>query len=235
MDSIGLAKLEELAAAIAEFRRAGKKVIAHGSYFLESQYYLAAQADEVYLDPFGFVLLPATTAIACTSRTRSTSCRSTCTCSASVNSRAPPSLSYGATCRAEDRRGERAPTCDRSGRATATASSRAPSGSGGHQRLRQRLCRGRAPGGRRYRQGRQDAGLVERDCAPHAQIELRMSQLVGKDAERHTFNTIAYEDYLRVLKNQEQLAPQCRERRRRRSSPAATILDGKQPSGTDRW
>jgi protease-4 len=57
MDSTGQVKLEELAAAIGEFRRSGKKVIAHGSYFLQSQYYLAAQADEIYLDPFGFVLL----------------------------------------------------------------------------------------------------------------------------------------------------------------------------------
>jgi len=57
MGSAGQAKLEELAAAIAAFRHSGKKIIAHGSYFLQSQYYLAAQADEVYLDPFGFVLL----------------------------------------------------------------------------------------------------------------------------------------------------------------------------------
>jgi protease-4 len=57
MGSAGQAKLEELAAAIAAFRHSGKKIIAHGTYFLQSQYYLAAQADEVYLDPFGFVLL----------------------------------------------------------------------------------------------------------------------------------------------------------------------------------
>jgi protease-4 len=57
LSGAGQVKLEELAAAIAEFRRAGKKVVAHGSYFLQNQYYLAAQADEVYLDPFGFVLL----------------------------------------------------------------------------------------------------------------------------------------------------------------------------------
>jgi protease-4 len=57
MSSSGQVKLEELAAAIADFRRSGKKVIAHGTYFLQSQYYLAAQADELYLDPFGFVLL----------------------------------------------------------------------------------------------------------------------------------------------------------------------------------
>jgi len=58
LDSAGLPALEELAAAISEFRRSGKKVIAHGNYFLEGQYYLAAQADEVYLDPLGFVVLP---------------------------------------------------------------------------------------------------------------------------------------------------------------------------------
>ena len=57
LSEAGQVKLEELASAIAEFRRAGKKVVAHGSYFLQHQYYLAAQADEVYLDPFGFVLL----------------------------------------------------------------------------------------------------------------------------------------------------------------------------------
>ncbi|MDE2252164.1 MAG: signal peptide peptidase SppA [Gammaproteobacteria bacterium] len=58
MGSAGQPELEELAAAIREFRSRGKKVVAHGSYFLQGQYYLAAQADEVYLDPFGFVLLP---------------------------------------------------------------------------------------------------------------------------------------------------------------------------------
>ena len=58
LDHASLPELEELSAAIGEFRRSGKKVIAHGSYFLSGQYYLAAQADELYLDPLGFVLLP---------------------------------------------------------------------------------------------------------------------------------------------------------------------------------
>jgi protease-4 len=57
MGSAGQVKLEEIADAIAEFRRSGKKIIARGTYFLQGQYYLAAQADEIYLDPFGFVLL----------------------------------------------------------------------------------------------------------------------------------------------------------------------------------
>jgi protease IV len=57
MSSSGQVKLEELADAIHDFRRSGKRVIAYGHYFTQSQYLLAAQADEIYLDPFGAVLL----------------------------------------------------------------------------------------------------------------------------------------------------------------------------------
>ena len=49
--------LEELAAALREFRASGKKVIAYGTELTQERYYLAAQADEVYLDPLGFVLI----------------------------------------------------------------------------------------------------------------------------------------------------------------------------------
>lgn len=57
MGASGQVKLEELADAIRDFRRSGKRVIAYGHYFTQSQYLLAAQADEIYLDPFGAVLL----------------------------------------------------------------------------------------------------------------------------------------------------------------------------------
>jgi len=49
--------LEELARALREFRAAGKKVIAYGVELTQERYYLAAQADEIYLDPMGFVLI----------------------------------------------------------------------------------------------------------------------------------------------------------------------------------
>jgi protease IV len=49
--------LEELAAALREFRKSGKKVIAYGAELSQERYYLAAQADEVLLDPMGFVLI----------------------------------------------------------------------------------------------------------------------------------------------------------------------------------
>jgi protease-4 len=49
--------LEELAGAIREFRATGKKVVAYGDELTQEGYYLAAQADETYLDPLGFVLI----------------------------------------------------------------------------------------------------------------------------------------------------------------------------------
>ncbi len=49
--------LEELAHALREFRASGKKVVAYGGELGQEGYYLAAQADETYLDPFGFVLI----------------------------------------------------------------------------------------------------------------------------------------------------------------------------------
>lgn len=53
----GQPTLAELAAAIREFRSSGKKTIARGTVLFQDQYYLAAQADEIYLDPLGFVLI----------------------------------------------------------------------------------------------------------------------------------------------------------------------------------
>jgi protease-4 len=49
--------LAELAAALHEFRASGKKVIAYGTELTQERYYLAAQADEIDLDPMGFVLI----------------------------------------------------------------------------------------------------------------------------------------------------------------------------------
>lgn len=56
-DGAGQPTLEELARAIREFRATGKKVIAFGTQFTQDRYYIAAQADEIYLDPLGFVLI----------------------------------------------------------------------------------------------------------------------------------------------------------------------------------
>lgn len=57
LDGAGFAALREVAAALKRFRDAGKQVIAWGSAFDQRQYFLAAHADEIYLHPFGGVLL----------------------------------------------------------------------------------------------------------------------------------------------------------------------------------
>jgi protease IV len=51
----GLSKLQEIGAALRDFRASGKRVIAIGDAFSQAQYYLAAQAGEIYLDPMGEV------------------------------------------------------------------------------------------------------------------------------------------------------------------------------------
>jgi protease-4 len=53
----GLSKLQEIGAALRDFRAAGKRVVVAADSMDQSQYYLAAQAGEVYLDPFGLVFV----------------------------------------------------------------------------------------------------------------------------------------------------------------------------------
>jgi protease-4 len=55
MGGTGLAKLQEVGRAIAGFRESGKPVIAYGDFYDQRQYYLAAHADEIYLDPQGIL------------------------------------------------------------------------------------------------------------------------------------------------------------------------------------
>ena len=47
----GFASLREVAAALAKLRASGKQVVAYGDNYGQGQYLLAAQADEIYLDP----------------------------------------------------------------------------------------------------------------------------------------------------------------------------------------
>ncbi len=53
----GLSKLEELGEAIETFRESGKPVVAHSDFYLQSQYYVASAADEVFVNPMGMVVL----------------------------------------------------------------------------------------------------------------------------------------------------------------------------------
>jgi protease-4 len=57
LERAGLPALQDIASALTTFRESGKKVYAWGGWFDQRQYYLAAQADEVYLDPYGTVII----------------------------------------------------------------------------------------------------------------------------------------------------------------------------------
>ncbi len=53
----GLTKLQDLGAAIDDFKSSGKTVIATADNYSQSGYYLAAHADEIYIHPMGMALL----------------------------------------------------------------------------------------------------------------------------------------------------------------------------------
>jgi protease-4 len=57
MQGADMAKLQEIGAALDVFKDSGKKIIAIGDSFDQPQYYLAAHASEIYLDPLGEVFL----------------------------------------------------------------------------------------------------------------------------------------------------------------------------------
>ena len=195
----GLPELEELAAAIAEFRRSGKKVIARGSYLLDSQYYLAAQADEVYLDPMGFVLLTGYDRYRMYFKDAIDKLKVDVHLvrAGKFKSAAEPFVRSDMS--AEDR--EESAAYLRSlwlgyrrgvGRARHLDAR-------GHRRLRQRLCRRgarfrRRPGAHRA----PSAGLVT-GLRTGPQVEQRMIELVGPDPDAHSFRAIQLDDYVRAL------------------------------------
>jgi protease-4 len=57
MLGVGAGVMVELNDAFRRFRQSGKPVIAYGGYMAQGQYFLASQADEIWLDNEGIVLL----------------------------------------------------------------------------------------------------------------------------------------------------------------------------------
>ena len=230
MASAGQPELEELAAAIREFRATGKKVIAHGNYFLQGQYYLAAQADEIYLDPFGFVLLPGY------DRYRMYFKDAIDKLAIDVHlvragkfkSADEPFIRHDMS---EEDRQESAAYLQALWLGYRTAV-------GAARHLDPQAVTAYADGyAAAVRQAGGDlagvaksAGLVTA-LRTDDQVEQRMIELVGADPQRHGFQSVAFEDYLRVLHAEEHL---------HRSAGSAVgvivasgeILDGNQPSGT---
>ena len=55
--SAGLTKLQDVGSALIDFKSSGKKIIALGDQYTQDQYYLASYADDIWLNPQGFMLL----------------------------------------------------------------------------------------------------------------------------------------------------------------------------------
>ncbi len=53
----GLTKLQDVGKALVDYKSSGKKVVALGDHFSQDQYYLASHADDIWLNPQGFMLL----------------------------------------------------------------------------------------------------------------------------------------------------------------------------------
>jgi protease IV len=226
----GLPELEELAAAIGEFRRSGKKVIARGSYLLDSQYYLAAQADELYLDPMGFVLLTGF------DRYRMYFKQAIDKLDVDVHliragkfkSAAEPFV-----------RSDMSPEDRQESEAYLGALWRGYRGGAGKLRhLTPEALEAYANGyaAKLHQSGGDmarlaaNAGLVT-GLRTGAQVEQRMVELVGRDPDAHSFRAIGLEDYLRVLHTEARLHRNG-ERAIGVVVASGEIMDGTQPSGT---
>jgi len=57
MEKAGISKLQSIGTALERFSSSGKQIFAFGDYFNQQQYYLAAHADRLYLNPMGAILL----------------------------------------------------------------------------------------------------------------------------------------------------------------------------------
>lgn len=57
MNRSGLTKMSIIADALEIFKQSGKQIIAIGENYTQDQYYLASYADEIWLDPNGWVIL----------------------------------------------------------------------------------------------------------------------------------------------------------------------------------
>lgn len=57
LEGAGIAKLEEISTALIDFKQSGKPIIAVADDFNQSQYFLAAHADHILLNPLGSVML----------------------------------------------------------------------------------------------------------------------------------------------------------------------------------
>jgi protease-4 len=230
LGSVGQAKLEELGLAIAEFRRSGKKVIARGSYFLQGQYYLAAQADEVYLDPFGFVLLPGYDQYRMYFKDAIDKLEVAVHLVRAGKFKSADEPFVRRDMSAEDRQ-ETGVYLQAlwQGYRNSVARARHLDPDALNAYTNGYAAAVRQAGGDTAAVA-QAAGLVT-GLRTGAQVEQRMIELVGADPDQHSFRAVALEDYLRVIHTEERLH-RGTEQAVGVIMASGEILDGTQSSGT---
>jgi len=57
LNSVGLSKLQDVGTALVDFKNTGKKIIALGDQYTQDQYYIASYANDIWLNPEGYMLL----------------------------------------------------------------------------------------------------------------------------------------------------------------------------------
>ncbi len=230
MAGAGFTKLRDLRDALADFRKGGKKVIAYGDDFMQPQYYLAAQADEVFLHPEGMVLITGYGGFRQYSKEgldrfgiemhvfRVGEYKS------AVEPYLRNDMSKEAREMSLDTYGDlwRGWLAD-----VAQARKIAPEDiSGLVEALPDRL---RAAGGDMAKLAL-DAKLVD-TLAPRDEVRKRLITLVGEDKENHTFKQVGHADYLKA-KGGDRSGATGRGKAVAVVVAKGTILDGSQPSGT---
>ncbi|MFM7067103.1 MAG: signal peptide peptidase SppA [Gammaproteobacteria bacterium] len=229
----GLTKFQALSASIERFRKAGKPVYAYAQYLEQAQYHLAAQADELWLDPLGAV------AIDGYSRYRTFYKGTLDKLAVDVNVfRAGTHKSYG----------------DMFTRDRMSAEERADAAAwlGDLWRLYQADLepRRKLPAGALQQQAEQMADrlaelqgdlaelalrskLVDR-LATYEEFERHVAAAVGEDEDTHSFHAVDLIDYLRVVRSTAALKPAAGDASRRVAVLVASgeIVDGEAPAGT---
>lgn len=230
LDGAGQPTLQELVAAIGEFRATGKKVIAYGLDYTRDRYFIAAHADEIYVDPLGFVFIDGyerfrmyfkdaleklgiemnvfrvgafKSAVEIFTRT-----------DMSPEER-KESLAYLGTLWSSY---QEATTKARDLEADAV------------QRYASTLADAFAAAGGDGAAVALQAGLVT-GVKSRLEVERRLIELVGEDASTGSFNAVSYDDYVVVMRAEKRLAG---DKKPRIGVIVASgeILDGEQPPGT---
>ncbi len=226
----GQPTLDELARGLVEFRKSGKKVIAQGTAFSRDSYYVAAHADEIYVDPLGLVVLEGYERY--TNYFKSALDRFGVDMNVyrvgSYKSAVEPYLRQDMS--PEDREESRA-YLDALWKTyvAAVARARGKPASAIEQYIAgfsSALEAGKGNGA----QVAVAAGLVTAARAP-IEVEERVVELVGEDEDTGSYFSVSLTDYLRVVRAEDALHRES-DNRIGVIVAAGEILDGRQPAGT---